>query len=139
MGSTVTSGSGLVGGGPGAPGGGVLGSGQIPGTAGVDLPTLAEQRQFKVQLLLHLNSVLLARAMQQSRAQGGGAAAAAAPEAAGAGVAQLLRRVHANLQCISQLNQGRWDARPAILDPPESGEDILAKMYLLAKRLFEVW
>ncbi|CEP63062.1 Snf11p LALA0_S07e01552g [Lachancea lanzarotensis] len=95
--------------------------------------------QYKVQLLLHINSVLLARINQMN----------ANPTQFSAEqqqniTAQYLKRVHANLQCISQLNQGVQDTKPALLDSPQlpmqqNSQDILAKLYLLTNRVFEVW
>ncbi|KAL3233687.1 Transcription regulatory protein SNF11 [Nakaseomyces bracarensis] len=87
------------------------------------MSSVEEQTQYKVQLLLHVNSLLLQRAMR--------------PDVS---AASFLKRIHANLQCISQLNQGNPAARPMILDPPpEAPQDILAKLYLLMARVFEIW
>lgn len=88
------------------------------------MATVAEQIQYKVQLLLHVNSLLLQRATR--------------PDVSSS--ASFLKRIHANLQCISQLNQGNPAARPMILDPPQvTPQDILAKLYLLMARVFEIW
>ncbi|KAI8397772.1 hypothetical protein J6895_01866 [Nakaseomyces glabratus] len=91
-----------------------------------------EQKQYKVQLLLHVNSLLLARALRLSQQQD---QLQHQP--------QYLKRIHANLQCISQLNQGLPNAKPMIMDPPPQQEspqqDILAKLYLLMARVFEIW
>ncbi|CCH61895.1 hypothetical protein TBLA_0F03580 [Henningerozyma blattae CBS 6284] len=102
----------------------------------------AQQIQYKVQLLLHINSILIARVIQIH-------SNAAAPNASQE-IAQHLKRVHSNLQCISQINQGVWNAKPSILDAPtldspapkptgQSAKEILAKLYLLLNRLFEIW
>ncbi|AQZ12306.1 SNF11 (YDR073W) [Zygosaccharomyces parabailii] len=102
-----------------------------------------EQIQYKVQLLLHINSVLLARVIQMTNNAGGGNAGTL-PEQVQSLASQYLKRVHANLQCISQINQGAKGAKPLILEPPQllvqlPGQDILAKLYLLMSRVFEIW
>ncbi|SCU81515.1 LAFA_0C05468g1_1 [Lachancea sp. 'fantastica'] len=95
--------------------------------------------QYKVQLLLHINSVLLARINQMNANP-----AQFSVEQQQNITAQYLKRVHANLQCISQLNQGVQNTKPALLDSPQlpmqqNSQDILAKLYLLTNRVFEVW
>ncbi|GMM55344.1 Snf11 protein [Maudiozyma humilis] len=118
--------------------------------------SVEEQTQYKIQLLLHINSVLLARVVHMTNpffkgreaAQQGQQGHPPLPEPVQQAVSQNLRRVHANLQCISQLNQGYARAKPVILDPPavpqqqnqqQHGNDILAKLYLLMSRVFEFW
>ncbi|SCU78285.1 LADA_0A04852g1_1 [Lachancea dasiensis] len=94
---------------------------------------------YKVQLLLHINSVLLTRINQINANP-----AQFSLEQQQNIAAQYLKRVHANLQCISQLNQGVQTAKPALLDPPQTpiqqhSQDVLSKLYLLTSRVFEVW
>ncbi|SCU99793.1 LANO_0F03686g1_1 [Lachancea nothofagi CBS 11611] len=94
---------------------------------------------YKVQLLLHINSVLLAR-INQMNANPSQFSLEQQQNIA----SQYLKRVHANLQCISQLNQGIQTSKPAVLEPPQlplqqNSQDILAKLYLLTSRVFEVW
>lgn len=108
-------------------------------------PTEQEQIQYKVQLLLHINSILLARVIQMTQSKNtdeGGSNSL--PEHLKLLASQYLKRVHANLQCISQINQGSKSAKPIILDPPQSlvqqpAQDILVKLYLLMSRVFEIW
>lgn len=113
--------------------------------------SVEQQTQYKIQLLLHINSVLLARVVhmtntffKERKAQPN--SPSVLPEAVQQVVSQNLKRVHANLQCISQINQGYVRAKPVILDPPamphhpdHQGNDILAKLYLLMSRVFEFW
>lgn len=99
-----------------------------------------EQLQYKIQLLLHINSILLARVMQMAGGNGEGSV----PEQLQPIASQYLKRVHANLQCISQINQGARSAKPLISDAPQllvqqPAQDILAKLYLLMTRVFEIW
>lgn len=103
-----------------------------------------EQKQYKIQLLLHVNSVLLARVIHLTNTYKD----KELPGHIQTLVSQNLKRVHANLQCISQINQGVARAKPIILDPPETplpqqnaspSHDILAKLYLLMSRVFEFW
>ncbi|CAI4334819.1 BDN_1c_G0009280.mRNA.1.CDS.1 [Saccharomyces cerevisiae] len=119
--------------------------------AELNLPTVDEQRQYKVQLLLHINSILLARVIQmnnslQSNLQNN------INNSNNNNIiriqqliSQSLKRVHANLQCISQINQGVPSAKPLILTPPQLAnqqqppQDILSKLYLLLARVFEIW
>lgn len=101
----------------------------------------SEQIQYKVQLLLHINSILLARVVQMTNNNNN---SGTLPEQVQSLVSQYLKRVHANLQCISQINQGAKGAKPLILEPPQllvqlPGQDILAKLYLLMSRVFEIW
>lgn len=103
-----------------------------------------EQIQYKVQLLLHINSILLARVIQMTNNSNGGNGSGSLPEQVQSLASQYLKRVHANLQCISQINQGAKGAKPLILEPPQflvqlPGQDILAKLYLLMSRVFEIW
>ncbi|SCW04323.1 LAFE_0H11012g1_1 [Lachancea fermentati] len=98
-----------------------------------------EQKQYKIQLLLHINSVLLARINQMNNTPSQFPA-----EQQQNITSQYLKRVHANLQCISQINQNQPSCKPAILEPPQlpvqqPAQDILAKLYLLMSRVFEVW
>ncbi|CAL9734350.1 transcription regulatory protein Snf11p [Monosporozyma servazzii] len=108
-----------------------------------------DQKQYKIQLLLHINSVLLARVIHLSNSNNNNNAL---PESIQKLISQSLKRVHANLQCISQINQGVLRTKPIILDPPEipnssnnnstqhgPPQDILAKLYLLMARIFEFW
>ncbi|SCU83672.1 LAME_0C06084g1_1 [Lachancea meyersii CBS 8951] len=95
--------------------------------------------QYKIQLLLHINSVLLARINQMNASP-----AQFSVEQQQSIAAQYLKRVHANLQCISQLNQGVQKSKPTLLDSPQlpmqqNSQDVLAKLYLLTNRVFEVW
>ncbi|SCV03961.1 LAMI_0H12332g1_1 [Lachancea mirantina] len=97
------------------------------------------QNQYKIQLLLHINSVLLARINQMTAN-----AMQFSAEQVQNVTSQYLKRVHANLQCISQINQGAPGSKPTILEPPQHpqqqpAQDILAKLYLLMSRVFEVW
>ncbi|CAL9728717.1 transcription regulatory protein Snf11p [Monosporozyma unispora] len=117
------------------------------------LVTLNDQKQYKVQLLLHINSVLLARVIHLSNAtNNNNNNNNGLPESIQRLISQSLKRVHANLQCISQINQGILRAKPIILDPPEipndninnsnqhgPPQDILAELYLLMARIFEFW
>lgn len=104
-----------------------------------------EQLQYKIQLLLHINSILLARVIQMANSAGSEANGnAGIPEQLQPLASQYLKRVHTNLQCISQINQGAKNVRPLILDPPQllvqqPAQDILAKLYLLMTRVFEIW
>ena len=120
-------------------------------TADPNLPTVDEQRQYKVQLLLHINSILLARVIQmnnslqnslQNNINNSNNENIIRIQQL---ISQFLKRVHANLQCISQINQGIPSAKPLILSPPQLArqqqppQDILAKLYLLLTRVFEIW
>lgn len=120
-------------------------------TAELNLPTVDEQRQYKVQLLLHINSILLARVIQmnnslqnnlQNNINNSNNNNIIRIQQL---ISQFLKRVHANLQCISQINQGVPSARPLILTPPQLAnqqqppQDILSKLYLLLARVFEIW
>lgn len=104
-----------------------------------------EQLQYKIQLLLHINSILLARVIQMANNAGNnGGNGNGLPEQLQPLASQYLKRVHANLQCISQINQGARNAKPLILEPPQllvqqPAQDILAKLYLLMSRVFEIW
>lgn len=104
-----------------------------------------EQLQYKIQLLLHINSILLARVIQMANPSGSESnASAGIPEQLQSLASQYLKRVHTNLQCISQINQGARNVKPLILDPPQllvqqPAQDILAKLYLLMTRVFEIW
>ncbi|QLL32692.1 hypothetical protein HG536_0D02140 [Torulaspora globosa] len=104
-----------------------------------------EQLQYKIQLLLHINSILLARVIQMANSAGSdGNGNAGIPEQLQPLASQYLKRVHTNLQCISQINQGAKNVKPLILDPPQllvqqPAQDILAKLYLLMTRVFEIW
>ncbi|GMC24719.1 unnamed protein product [Saccharomyces cerevisiae] len=120
-------------------------------TAELNLPTVDEQRQYKVQLLLHINSILLARVIQmnnslqnnlQNNINNSNNNNIIRIQQL---ISQFLKRVHANLQCISQINQGVPSAKPLILMPPQLAnqqqppQDILSKLYLLLARVFEIW
>ncbi|WBF11059.1 hypothetical protein N7582_000280 [Saccharomyces uvarum] len=92
-------------------------------TADPNLPTVDEQRQYKVQLLLHINSILLARVIQmnnslqnslQNNINNSNNENIIRIQQL---ISQFLKRVHANLQCISQINQGIPSAKPLILSP----------------------
>lgn len=94
-------------------------------TAELNLPTVDEQRQYKVQLLLHINSILLARVIQmnnslqnnlQNNINNSNNNNIIRIQQL---ISQFLKRVHANLQCISQINQGVPSAKPLILTPPQ--------------------
>lgn len=110
-----------------------------------------EQIQYKIQLLLHINSVLLARAIHMTNPffkdrKIKPNSPSVLPENIQLLVSQCLKRVHANLQCISQINQGYIRSKPVILEPPSMPQqtpvpqnDILAKLYLLMTRVFEFW
>lgn len=119
--------------------------------ADLNLPTVDEQRQYKVQLLLHINSILLARVIQmnnslqnnlQNNINNSNNNNIIRIQQL---ISQFLKRVHANLQCISQINQGVPSAKPLILTPPQlvnqqqPPQDILSKLYLLLARVFEIW
>ena len=113
--------------------------------------SVEEQIQYKIQLLLHINSVLLARAIHMTNPffkdkKNKPNSPSILPENIQLLVSQCLKRVHANLQCISQINQGYIRSKPVILDPPNISQqtpipqnDILAKLYLLMTRVFEFW
>ncbi|AJU76190.1 Snf11p [Saccharomyces cerevisiae YJM996] len=120
-------------------------------TAELNLPTVDEQRQYKVQLLLHINSILLARVIQmnnslqnnlQNNINNSNNNNIIRIQQL---ISQFLKRVHANLQCISQINQGVPSGKPLILTPPQLAnqqqppQDILSKLYLLLARVFEIW
>ena len=120
-------------------------------TAELNLPTVDEQRQYKVQLLLHINSILLARVIQmnnslqnnlQNNINNSNNNNIIRIQQL---ISQFLKRVHANLQCISQINQGVPTAKPLILTTPQLAnqqqppQDILSKLYLLLARVFEIW
>ncbi|CAI4339681.1 AFH_G0009530.mRNA.1.CDS.1 [Saccharomyces cerevisiae] len=120
-------------------------------TAELNLPTVDEQRQYKIQLLLHINSILLARVIQmnnslqnnlQNNINNSNNNNIIRIQQL---ISQFLKRVHANLQCISQINQGVPSAKPLILTPPQLAnqqqppQDILSKLYLLLARVFEIW
>lgn len=120
-------------------------------TAELNLPTVDEQRQYKVQLLLHINSILLARVIQmnnslqnnlQNNINNSNNNNIIRIQQL---ISKFLKRVHANLQCISQINQGVPSAKPLILTPPQLAnqqqppQDILSKLYLLLARVFEIW
>ena len=120
-------------------------------TAELNLPTVDEQRQYKVQLLLHINSILLARVIQmnnslqnnlQNNINNSNNNNIIRIQQL---ISQFLKRVHANLQCISQINQGVPSAKPLILTPPQLAnqqqppQDILSKLYLLLAGVFEIW
>ncbi|AJU73347.1 Snf11p [Saccharomyces cerevisiae YJM689] len=120
-------------------------------TAELNLPTVDEQRQYKVQLLLHINSILLARVIQmnnslqnnlQNNINNSNNNNIIRIQQL---ISQFLKRVHSNLQCISQINQGVPSAKPLILTPPQLAnqqqppQDILSKLYLLLARVFEIW
>ncbi|SMN21909.1 similar to Saccharomyces cerevisiae YDR073W SNF11 Subunit of the SWI/SNF chromatin remodeling complex involved in transcriptional regulation [Maudiozyma saulgeensis] len=109
-----------------------------------------EQIQYKIQLLLHINSVLLARVIHMTNPffkdkKIEPNSPSVLPENIQLLVSQNLKRVHANLQCISQINQGYIRSKPVISDPPmipqqpQQSNDILAKLYLLMSRVFEFW
>ena len=120
-------------------------------TAELNLPTVDEQIQYKVKLLLHINSILLARVIQmnnslqnnlQNNINNSNNNNIIRIQQL---ISQFLKRVHANLQCISQINQGVPSAKPLILTPPQLAnqqqppQDILSKLYLLLARVFEIW
>ncbi|CCK69940.1 Snf11p KNAG_0D01890 [Huiozyma naganishii CBS 8797] len=128
-----------------------------PSALAVDPDTivsLEEQRQYKIQLLLHINSVLLAKVIHVTNT------AATLDHSNKIVVSQCLKRVHANLQCVSQINQGLIRAKPMIMTaldadplnsssnagtpggvgtPQQPPHDILSKLYLLMSRVFEFW
>lgn len=113
-----------------------------------EIVSLEDQKQYKIQLLLHINSVLLARVIHLSSSSSN---SNPIPDSIQRLISQSLKRVHANLQCISQINQGVLRAKPIILDPPEipnnnnnnnqhgPPQDILGKLYILMSRIFEFW
>lgn len=106
-----------------------------------------DQMQYKIQLLLHINSILLSRVIQMSNNANNNnndGNRNGLPEQLQSLASQYLKRVHANLQCISQINQGSKVAKPLILEPPQllvqqPAQDILAKLYLLMSRVFEIY
>ncbi|CAB4256581.1 similar to Saccharomyces cerevisiae YDR073W SNF11 Subunit of the SWI/SNF chromatin remodeling complex involved in transcriptional regulation [Maudiozyma barnettii] len=111
-----------------------------------------EQIQYKIQLLLHINSVLLARVIHMTNPffkdkKIEANSPSVLPENIQSLVSQNLKRVHANLQCISQINQGFIRSKPVITVAPvipqqqqqQPNNDILAKLYLLMSRVFEFW
>ena len=79
-----------------------------------------QQLQYKIQILLHINSLLLSKLytqqqtllLQQQQQQ---------EQTTEQKIhSDYLKRVHANLQCISQLHQGVSGAKPSIMEPPVS-------------------
>lgn len=123
-----------------------------------EIVSIEDQKQYKIQLLLHINSVLLARVIQLTNIannNNNNNSNNNVPESIQRIISQSLKRVHANLQCISQINQGILRAKPVILDPPEilnnnnnsnsnnpsnnPPQDILMKLYILMGRIFEFW
>lgn len=98
--------------------------------------------QYKLQLLLHINSLLIARCTlfkgdhQQM--------SSLTQEQLDSLLQQHTKRIHCNLQCISQMNQGHI-VKPQILEPPllpaslQQPQDIMPKLYMLLTRMFEVW
>lgn len=121
-----------------------------------EVVSIEDQKQYKIQLLLHINSVLLARVIQLTNIANNSNDNNNNPnnnvhESIQRIISQSLKRVHANLQCISQINQGILRAKPIILDPPDilnnnnnnpsnnPPQDILIKLYILMARIFEFW
>ncbi|EDO18439.1 hypothetical protein Kpol_1032p32 [Vanderwaltozyma polyspora DSM 70294] len=108
-----------------------------------------EQVQYKIELLLHVNSILLSRLL--SLTNNSSITINSLPENLQNISSQYLKRIHSNLQCISQMNQGLLNSKPLILDPPQQlstpndssnvnpQQDLLAKFYLLLNRVFEIW
>lgn len=122
-----------------------------------------EQKQYKIQLLLHINNILLININQivnndstvlqnlNTKVQNWEQTI----------IQQFLHRVHSNLQCISRLNQGELNVKPTILEPPVDNTntatsnntntnshshpslagsfDTLNKLYALLNRLFQFW
>ncbi|KAH3901841.1 Snf11p SCDLUD_001624 [Saccharomycodes ludwigii] len=118
----------------------------------LEIVSLQEQIQYKIQLLLHVNSILLARLYslqnkQQQQSNGSISDTVEQPAFLAELNSQYLKRVHANLQCISFLHQGKYGSRPNIITPPDVGlgnnngkqQDALNKLYLLMSRMFELW
>lgn len=122
--------------------------------------TPLEQKQYKIQLLLHINSILLININQivnndatilqnlNTKEQNWEQVL----------IQKFLHRVHSNLQCISRLNQGELNAKPTILEPPidnnsnnnsnngnyghpalTGSRDTLNKLYALLERIFQFW
>ena len=122
-----------------------------------EIVSIEDQKQYKIQLLLHINSVLLARVIQltnivnNNNSNNPNNPNNNISESIQRIISQSLKRVHANLQCISQINQGILHAKPIILDPPDlfnnnnnnnnnnPPQDILMKLYILMARIFEFW
>lgn len=139
-----------------------------------------DQIQYKIKLLLHINNLLLARVINvmnllakhneaNNKANDNSSSSTSAngglviPENLQLLMSQNLKRVHANLQCISQMNQGFIRAKPAIFTIPGLGlqnpqqqqqqgdsnnnidnnnvnsNDILVKLYLVLARVLEFW
>ena len=102
-----------------------------------------DQIQYKIKLLLHINSLLLARVINvmnllakhneannkvndnnnssSSNNTNNSNGGLVIPENLQLLMSQNLKRVHANLQCISQMNQGFIRAKPAIFTIPGLG------------------
>ncbi|AMD22216.1 HGL124Wp [Eremothecium sinecaudum] len=99
--------------------------------------------QYKLQLLFHINTLLILRStlLKQGNPQLEGLPA----EQIDALLRHYVKRIHCNLQCISNINQGNYKARPAILEPPPlppgipQQQDILPKLYILLTKMLEVW
>ncbi|CCF57256.1 hypothetical protein KAFR_0C02630 [Kazachstania africana CBS 2517] len=111
------------------------------------LVPISEQVQYKVQLLLHINSVLLARVIHMTNTiSKEHNDLSKLPEPIQVIIQEHLKRVHSNLQCISQINQGYIRSKPSLQEPPDhtsnnpqQSHDVLAKLYLLMNRVFEFW
>ena len=124
-----------------------------PAGAALDLvnTNVDQQIQYKIELLLHINSILLSRLLSMTNSSA--ITINNLPEQLQNISSQYLKRIHSNLQCISQINQGLLNSKPLILDPPQllnntktsddttppSQQDVLAKFYLLLNRVFEIW
>lgn len=116
-----------------------------------------QKLQWKIQMLLHINSTLIKKAQDirvSYNNRTSSALVSLSKEQVDIIVGQYTKRIHCNLHAISQMNQGHLDAKPAIMDCPtnpmqaangvgqdgqQQPQDMLAKMYLLMNRMFQLW
>ncbi|CCE61296.1 hypothetical protein TPHA_0A02140 [Tetrapisispora phaffii CBS 4417] len=115
--------------------------------------SIGDQIKYKIELLLHINNILLSRLL--SITQNSKVAISSLPEQLQNISSQYLKRVHSNLQCISQINQGQLNSKPSIIEAPTlinntnsnsnanpqnpAQQDVILKFYLLLNRVFDIW
>lgn len=98
--------------------------------------------QYKLQLILHINTLLILRSTLLNK--GSPQLDTMSADQIDVLLCHYIKRVHCNLQCISSMNQGNHHARPSIMDPPplppgiHQQQDILPKLYSLLSRMLEV-
>ncbi|AET40292.1 Snf11p Ecym_5552 [Eremothecium cymbalariae DBVPG len=110
----------------------------------MDVP-LQTSVQYKLQLLLHINTLLILRCTTFKA--GSPQVEGLPPDQIDALLRQYVRRIHCNLQCISSMNQGNYSSKPVLMDPPplspimrkQQHQDILPKLYILLGKMFEIW